>query len=109
MDIAGIAISGINLLLKIRDEYADLNSWDERDLPVDFEWLTEALRANLLQGKEDQFGWAREERVPTAELKGTLATVIAYNKEKRIRYRIVAGPPGDRLILIQKLQLGRPA
>jgi hypothetical protein len=108
-DIAGTAISGINLLLKLRDEYKDLNHWEEADLPVDFDWLTEAIEAKLLHGTEDQFAWMRENRVPTAELRHTHSTVIAFNSERRIKYRIVMGYGADRLILVQKLQLGRPS
>jgi hypothetical protein len=105
--IAGMLISAIGTALNLHTKYKDLMSWDERDLEVDFDWLTEALKQGVLSGEPNQFGWTRESRVPTGELRKNFETVLAVNAEKRIKYRIVMGQPGDRNILTQKLQLGR--
>jgi hypothetical protein len=101
-EIAGLMISGISLLNDLMSTSRDPKSWEEKDLPVDREWLGLAIEDGCVTGPIGKFVWASEERVPTIELKGEAQVVIAYNDERKIRYRIVRGCPGDRSILMQK-------
>src|SRR5688500_4904826 len=101
-EIAGLVVSGISLFNDLLNTSRDLKSWEEKDLPVDREWLGLAIEAGRVTGPIGKFAWASEERVPTLELKGEAQVVIAHNNEKKIRYRIVQGRCGDRNILMQK-------
>jgi hypothetical protein len=81
--------------------HRDISRWEEADIQVDNEWLDLALEKKVIEGTSDLFSWARLERVPTLELKGTHHTVIAINKDKKIKYRIVRGST-DPVVLMKK-------
>ena len=99
MEIAGFAISGVSLLIYLVDRYKDLSKWPETDLLVDRDWLPLALSRGVLEGREDDYVWSREDKVATLELRGTASVVVPYNEEKKMKYRIRRG---DRLILMRK-------
>lgn len=105
-DIAGIAISTIGTASELFGTYRDLTNWDEKDIEVDAEWLDLALQKGVLDGKVGDYSWPAERRVPTLELKGEHAVVIAINKDKRLKYRIVRGQlgsAGGRSILVRRV------
>ena len=108
IEIAGLVISGVGLVTNLAKQIKDLAAWKEDDIEVDREWLELALEKNILSGTPDQFAWVHLRRLPTAELKGTHAAVVAVNESKKLKYRIVMGFIDDRVILCQKLQLGNP-
>ena len=85
--------------------YSDLSSWPAEDLLVDSEWLPLALERDHLPGEEQDYAWARAERVPTLELKESHEVVVAHNSEKKVLYRVVRGPEADRLVLTRKAPL----
>jgi hypothetical protein len=101
-EIAGLMVSGISLFNDLLNTCRDLRRWEERDLPVDREWLGLAIEAGRVTGAMESFAWVRERKVPILELKGTYQVVIAHNDEKKILYRIADGGLGDRNILMQK-------
>ena len=105
IEIAGLMVSGIGLVTNLVKTFKDIAEWDEEDIEVDNDWLAVALEKNVLSGQPDHFAWLHLRRLPTAELRGTHAAVIAHNDKKRLKYRLVMGSPIDRLILAQKLQL----
>jgi hypothetical protein len=102
-EMAGLAVTGVNLALNLQKSFKDWLSWKEDDLQVEFEWLPAALKKGVLKGREQDFEWTRITRLPIAELEGTHAAVLAVNDKKKVRYRIVVGPCTDRLILTKKL------
>jgi len=102
LEFAGLVISGFSLLHELGKTYHDLREWKEEDVEIDFDWLPLAFQKGLLDGGPDDYAWVRLRSVPTKELAGTHKAVIAYNAEKRIRYRVVQGRPDDRLVLIKK-------
>lgn len=106
IEIAGLIVSGIGLVADLAKQFKDLSTWKEEDIEVDGEWLGLALEKNVLSGVPDQFAWVRLRSLPTAELKGSHAAVVAVNESKRLKYRIVMGSIDDRVVLCQKLQLG---
>jgi hypothetical protein len=95
-EIAGLAVSGVNLALTLQKSFKDWLSWKECDLEVELDWLPVALEMGVFDGKEEDFEWTRVTRLPIAELRGTHSAVIAFNDQKKIRYRIAVGPPTDR-------------
>ena len=101
--IAGLAVSGIGLLNDFGTTYRDILKWQEEDVEVDAEWLELALNKGIIEGTLDSFAWANLRRVPTLELKGTHQPVVAINKDKRVKYRIVRGSVDDRLVLMKKV------
>jgi hypothetical protein len=103
LEIAGFAITFIGVLNDLVDSYRDSAKWSETEIEVDGDWLELALEKGVLSHSADDYAWVAERRVQTAELKGSLKVVIAANSEGRIRYRIVQGTTGDRLILMRKL------
>lgn len=102
IELAGLAISGIGLLTNLLKQHKDLSKWEEKDIEVDSEWLQVAIEKGVVDGPMSELGWMSERRLPTAELKRTHAAIIAVNEEKRIKYRIVQGRPGDRNVLVRK-------
>ena len=102
--IAGLAISGFGFFKDLSEIYRDLRSWEEVDLEVELGWLGVALEKNVLAGNKSDYSWSLARRVPTLELKGTHQPVLAINKDKRIKYRLVVGPPANRLVLVQKIR-----
>ena len=103
IEIAGLVLSGISLLNDLVTRYQDAVEWGEGDLEVDREWLPLALSKGQLDGKESDYAWVRENRVPTVELRGTARVVIAYNQHAKVRYRICRGRADDRMILMRSL------
>jgi hypothetical protein len=102
LEIAGVMISGVSLLNDLWGRFKDLSTWTEADLLVDGDYLPLALTAGHLQGAESDFMWSREEKVPSRELRGTHRVVVAYNADKKIKYRITQGRSDDRLILMKR-------
>jgi hypothetical protein len=101
-EFAGVMISGVSLVNDLLSRFRDLSKWTELDLPVDGDWLALAISKGKLEGDNADFVWSREERVATRELRGTARVVIAYNEEKKVKYRICQGRHGDRLVLMKK-------
>ena len=107
LEIAGIAISTVGTVSELFQTIRDIGAWDEADIEVDHEWLDLAIQRNILSGETSDYVWAAEKRVPTLELKGEYAVVIAINKEKRLKYRIMRGQLGGvsgRLILLHRMK-----
>src|SRR6476646_7680354 len=101
-EIAGLSVSGLSTVLNFRKTVQDWLAWKDEDVEVDNEWLDLAINKGVLEGKPGDYEWTRLISLPTAELKGTHSAVVAINKEKRIKYRIVQGSPtepGGRIIL----------
>jgi hypothetical protein len=105
MEIAGLVISGVSLLNDLWGRYKDLSTWAESDLLVNRDYLPLALAKGIIQGGEGDFAWASEANVPTLELRGTHCVVIAYNEDKKTKYRITRGRSGDRAILMKRVDL----
>ncbi len=103
LTIAGAAVSGIGLFTDLVKTYKDFRSWEEKDLAVDSEWLAGAIEDGKLEGQESDYAWATYFRVPTLEMKKTHEQVAAYDKKKRLRYRVVRGAPDSRIVLMKKI------
>ena len=101
LSIAGLAISGIGLFAQLSKDVHDFGNWDEQDLPVDRDWLDLAIKQGILESGD--YRWRRLEKVPIAELSEKASTVIAYNEEKRVKYRIVRHGRDDILVLMLNL------
>ena len=102
-EIAGAVISGISLLRNIkRDRSSDTRDWVDKDLEVDNQWVAVAIESGFLKGSTADYAWPVARRVPTLELKGTHEQVRAIDAERRILYRIVWGPPANRMVLMKK-------
>lgn len=101
IEIAGLILSGVSVAKDLLAKYNDFNEWPLMDRPVDRDWLPLALEKNLLKGTRRDYSFARPERIPTLELKGSHEVVIVFNEDKKEAYRITE--PGDRpSILIKK-------
>jgi hypothetical protein len=96
LEIAGVVISGVGLLNDLWGRFKDLSAWQENDLLVDNEYLPLALSKGVLQGAEADYLWSNEDKVATRELGGTHCVVIAFNVDRKVKYRIVRGRPHDR-------------
>ena len=103
LEFAGLSISAIGVINDLLQTYRDLAKWVETDIEVDSDWRDLALNKNLLDGSADHYRWMSERRVPSAELRGSHSVVVAINKDKRLKYRVVRGEPDDRLILVRKV------
>src|SRR5262245_15476833 len=102
LEVAGFVVSGIGLLNDLLGTHKDMTAWQEADLLVDGRWLDVAIAKGLLTGHSNDYNWTPEARVPTLELEGTHTVVVAHNDDKKIKYRLVQGQPGDRLVLVKK-------
>jgi hypothetical protein len=105
-EIAGLSISAIGLFNDLHQTYRDLAKWNEADVEVDDAWLETALKKKVLTGALADYGWMNIRRVPTATLAGTHSVVIAINREKRLKYRVVRGSAarGDGVnVLVRKI------
>ena len=101
IEIAGLILSGVSFAKDLYSEYRDFGTWPLSDLAVDRHWLALALEKNLLEGKPEDYVWARQEKIPTLELRGTHQVVIFFNKDKKEAYRITEA--GDRpAVLVKK-------
>ncbi len=109
MEIAGVMISGVSLLNDLWGRFKDLSTWTEGDLLVDNDYLSLAIAKGQLEGSAQEYAWSREESVPTRELRGTHRVVIAFNSDRKVKYRICQGRVGDRLILMKKVSAGAAA
>ena len=106
IEIAGLAVSAIGVFNDLLLTYRDLTKWDQADIEVDSDWLDLALTEGVLPGSADQYRWMNERRVPSAELRGTHNVIVAINKDKRLKYRVVRGKIHDangRSILVRKV------
>ncbi len=109
LEIAGLSISAIGLFNDLLQTYRDLSKWDEGDVEVDNAFLGLALEKGELTGTLADYSWMNIRRVPTAELAGTHSVVIAINKDKRLKYRIVRGSAarGEGVnVLVRKIGTG---
>ncbi|MBP6013318.1 MAG: hypothetical protein KBA31_13920 [Alphaproteobacteria bacterium] len=109
LEIAGLSISAIGLFNDLMQTYRDLAKWDEADVEVDDAFLGLALEKGILTGKPDDYALMNIRRVPTAELAGTHSVVIAINKDKRLKYRILRGSAarGEGVnVLVRKIGTG---
>lgn len=86
---SGLFISGVGVIHDLLRTYADLNTWTEQDIKVDGDWLPLAIEKGVLP--PDDYTWSSEDKIPTPELRGTHEVVIAYNADKKIKYRIKHG------------------
>jgi hypothetical protein len=102
IELAGLVISGMSLANDLFSQHGDLASWSEQDIQVDSEWLPLALSKGVLIGAEEHYRWSMLSSVPTRTLKGTHELVYAYNKEKKIKYRILRGRTPEPLVLLRK-------
>lgn len=102
LELAGLVFTGIGLVNDLCSTYRDLTSWEEKDLLVDNEWLCLAIEKKMINGPKESYHWARVSNVPSKVLAGTHQTVIAFNKDKKVKYRIAQGMPTE-LILMQKV------
>lgn len=103
--IAGVTISGLNLATNWIKLFKDFLKWDEKDLSVTMGYPAELIKAGKLEGSLEDYAFMRADKVPTAELKNDAAVVLAPNKEKRIRYRLVVeSRVGPKLVLVKKLR-----
>lgn len=101
--IAGLAVSTLGLFNDLASTYRDLSKWKEEDIEVDNEWLELAIKSNIISSPQESYIWSSLKHVPTRELKETHQVVIAINKDKKLKYRIVRGSTNDRLILMKKV------
>jgi len=101
--IAGLAITAFGVIHNLVKHHKDIETWEESDLEVEFPWLAVALERGFLDGESSDYAWPLAKRVDTLELKGTHQTVLAIHKDKRMRYRLVVGPPGNRHVLVRKI------
>jgi hypothetical protein len=107
LEIAGLAVSGVNLALNLFKTARDAQAWQEKDIQVDDEWLKLAIEAGVLPAPECGYEWLNEHHVPSAELRGRCSPVIAHNDVQRIRYRLFLGQPasiGGRLMLVMTIR-----
>jgi hypothetical protein len=102
VSIAGLAVSAFGLVNDLASTYRDLSKWNEEDIEVDNEWLELAIKNNIIASSQESYTWSSLKHVPTRELNGTHQVVIAINKDKKLKYRIVRGPANDRLVLMKK-------
>jgi hypothetical protein len=103
-EIAGVVISGLSLINDLFRQFKDASAWTESDLPIDGEnWLKLAIEKDLLPGPLNSYKFAREERVSSLELERRAAVVYAFNDERKCKYRLCWGRPGDRLILMRNI------
>ena len=101
ISIAGLAISTIGLMNDLASTYRDLTNWEEKDIEVDNDWMALAIQNKIIEPPEGSYVWANLRHVPTLELKGTHQVVIAVNKDRRLKYRIVRGST-DPIVLMKK-------
>ncbi len=102
VSIAGLAISAFGLLHNLIKDHNDLSKWEKSDLEVELRWLDVAIEKGFLDGKKSDYKWPLAKRVSTMELHG-YQTVWAINKDTRSMYRLVAGQPSNRHVLVQKV------
>lgn len=103
-EIAGLVVSSIGLAVDLAARFGDWVKWEEEDLLVDRDWLAEAIDKGILDGAEDEYRWSSEDKVATREIKGTYSVVMAADEKKRLKYRLVRGREGSRLILMKRLE-----
>ena len=103
LEIAGLVVSAIGLTADMAGKIADWKRWEEAIVPVDGNWLALAIDKGILEGAVDEYFCSREEKVATRQLKGTHDVVVAANEEKRLKYRLVRGREGNRLVLMKRL------
>lgn len=103
ISIAGLAVSTIGLVNDFASTYRDLAKWKEDDIEVDNEWLELAIQNKIVESPQESYSWSALKHVPTRELKGTHQVVIAINKDKKLKYRIIRGSANDCLVLMKKV------
>ena len=103
ISIAGVAITALGVFHNLVKHHKDLQTWEESDLVVDFAWVDAALEKGILDGEKSDYAWPLAQRVNMLELKGKYQTVIAIYADKKLRHRLVVGPPSDRLVLVRRI------
>ncbi len=106
LEIAGLVVTSIGLAVDLAKKFADWAKWEERDVEVDCEWLQLALEKGVLDGTEQDYDWRMLKNAPTLELQKTHSVVVALNRQKKIRYRIVKKTKNKELAILLK-RLGR--
>ena len=101
IEIAGLVLTGFSTIKDLLDLKRDLASWKEDDVLVDSEWLCLAQEMGVLE--ENKYEWSAERSVPTRELMGSHTVAIAYNEERKVKYRVVRGHGADRSILMKRM------
>jgi hypothetical protein len=105
LEIAGLVVSAVGLAIDLGARFTDWVKWDEGDdLLVDGDWLAVAISKGVLDGGENDYGWSSENKVATRLLKGTHSVVMAADEDKKMKYRIVRGREGERLVLLKRLE-----
>lgn len=83
IEIAGLVLSGVSFAKDLYKKYKDYISWPQSDLQVDNEWLQLAIKKGILKGAINDYVWARPEKIPTLELRGSHEVVVFFNNEKK--------------------------
>jgi hypothetical protein len=101
IEITGLVLTGFSTIKDLLDLKKDLASWKEDDVLVDPDWLLLAQEKGILA--KNVYEWSAERSVATRELKGSHTVAIAYNEERKIKYRVVKGHGADRLVLMKRI------
>lgn len=91
--LSGFTITAIDTANSLAKTLKEFRIYAEKDIEVDHSWLFLALRNEVLEGTLGDYLWTPERTVPTRELEGTHCVIIAINKDKRLKYRMVKGRP----------------
>ena len=101
IEFLGLAVSSIGVMNDLLNTKRDRETWKDEDWPVDRNWLELAVKAGHVTGT--MFRWVREDGVLAKTLEGRHQVVLAYNDEKKTRYRIVRARPSEqKLVLMQE-------
>jgi hypothetical protein len=106
LELLGLAISFIGVTNDLLNTTRERETWKDEEWSVNGNFLEVAIKHGLVTGLPEDFRRVRENNVLTKTLEKTYQVVFAYNDEKKIRYRIVYGRPGDRSILMKKTAAG---
>ena len=63
-----------------------------------------ALEKRVVDGKPGDYLWSAEDKVATRELRDSARVVTPFDEKTKTKYRICMGRPGDRLILMKKVE-----
>lgn len=103
ISIGGFIIGAVDLASQFIRDYKDASEWREQDLFIDNEWPLLAIEAGILPGRAADYEFLRLDKIPTAELSKRAEVVYALNKDKKIKYRLVANPWGTPNALVRKM------
>lgn len=104
IEIAGLAVSGLQLTGQAVGMYKDFSRWDEKEKLVNGKsFLDAALQKGYLEGRAEEYRWSRIDLVPEDEMSGHYQIVFAIVKEQKIKYKLIWGEGRDRLVLMKKI------